>query len=87
VTPRWGIPEFQRGFVWTLQKAWGLRLADTLCGLLAEDKEQSLDAATAYFTVGGFGLVKEGLFGLGSFRLLLGAEPTAGGQIGLNEAV
>ncbi len=39
--------------------------------------------ATAYFTVGGFGLVKEGLLSLGSLRLLLGAEPTTGEQVGL----
>jgi len=42
-----------------------------------------LDAATAYFTVGGFGLVKEGLIELGNFRLLLGAKPISGEQIGL----
>jgi len=59
------------------------RLADILNALLAEHKGRSLDVATAYFTVGGFGLVKEGLLGLGSFRLLLGAEPISGEQIGL----
>ncbi|MFQ5851860.1 MAG: hypothetical protein ACE5JU_14910 [Candidatus Binatia bacterium] len=47
------------------------RLADVLNGLLAEHKGRSLDVATAYFTVGGFGLVKEGLLDLGSFRLSL----------------
>jgi hypothetical protein len=31
--------------------------------------------ATAYFTVGGFGLIQEGLATLGNVRLLLGAEP------------
>jgi len=45
-------------------------LADILCGLLAEHKGRSLDAATVYFTVGGFGLVKEGLLSLGNFRSL-----------------
>lgn len=59
------------------------RLADILNALLAEHRGQSLDVATAYFTVGGFGLLREGLFGLGSFRLILGAEPTSGEQIGL----
>ena len=39
--------------------------------------------ATAYFTVGGFGLLREGLLGLGNLRLLLGAEPTSGEQLGL----
>jgi hypothetical protein len=59
------------------------RLADILSILLAEHKGRSLDVATAYFTVGGFGLVKDGLLSLGNFRLLLGAEPTTGEQVGL----
>ncbi len=59
------------------------RLADILNGLLVEHRGRSLDVATAYFTVGGFGLVKEGLLSLGSLRLLLGAEPTTGEQVGL----
>lgn len=58
-------------------------LAEILKGLLAEHKGRSLDVATAYFTVGGFGLVKEGLMTLGNFRLLLGAEPRTGEQVGL----
>ena len=58
-------------------------LADILKGLLTEHKGRSLDVATAYFTVGGFGLVKEGLMTLGNFRLLLGAEPRSGEQVGL----
>jgi len=59
------------------------RLVDILKGLLTEHKGRSLDVATAYFTVGGFGLVKEGLMTLGNFRLLLGAEPRTGEQVGL----
>lgn len=58
-------------------------LADILKDLLSEHKGRSLDVATAYFTVGGFGLVKDGLNDLGNFRLLLGAEPRAGEQVGL----
>lgn len=58
-------------------------LADILKGLLTEHKGRSLDVATAYFTVGGFGLVRDGLIDVGNFRLLLGAEPRAGEQIGL----
>jgi superfamily II DNA or RNA helicase len=58
-------------------------LTDILKELLAEHKGRSLDVATAYFTVGGFGLVQEGLATLGNFRLLLGAEPTSGEQLGL----
>jgi len=51
------------------------RLADILNGLLAEHKGRSLDVATAYFTVSGFGLIKHGLSTLGSFRLLLQEFP------------
>ncbi|MBI2088612.1 MAG: hypothetical protein HYT78_07690 [Deltaproteobacteria bacterium] len=40
------------------------RLADILKGLLAEHKGRSLDVATAYFTVGGFALIKRGLLTL-----------------------
>ena len=36
-------------------------LADILKLLFTEHKGRSLEVATAYFTVGGFGLVKEGL--------------------------
>ncbi|MEI9476160.1 MAG: hypothetical protein WCO26_06260 [Deltaproteobacteria bacterium] len=59
------------------------RLSDILNALLEEHKGRSLDVTTAYFTVGGFGLVKDGLQNLGNLRLLLGAEPTSGEQIGL----
>jgi len=58
-------------------------LAEILNDLLTEHKGRSLDVATAYFTAGGFGLLKEGLLQLGNFRLLLGAEPISGEQIGL----
>jgi superfamily II DNA or RNA helicase len=58
-------------------------LAEILKGLLTEHKGRSLDVATAYFTVGGFGLVQEGFAHLGNLRLLLGAEPTSGEQVGM----
>ena len=58
-------------------------LADVLRDLLGRHGGLSLDVATAYFSVGGFGLLREGLRELGSFRLLLGAEPLRGEQIGL----
>jgi hypothetical protein len=58
-------------------------LADGLSEMLAEHQGRSLDLATAYFTVGGFGLPQSGLLRMGNFRLLLGAEPTSGEQIGL----
>jgi len=63
------------------------RLADLLNELLGRHQGRSLDVATAYFTAGGFGLIKDGLLGLGNFRLLLGAEPTTGEQIGLRPDV
>jgi hypothetical protein len=58
-------------------------LAGILKGLLSEHTGRSLDVAAAYFTVGGFGLIQEGLATLGNFRLLRGAEPTTGEQLGL----
>jgi len=59
------------------------KLADVLNDLLDRHRERSLDVATAYFTVSGFGLLKDRLLDLGNFRLLLGAEPTSGEHLGL----
>ncbi|HVO26244.1 MAG TPA: helicase-related protein [Candidatus Margulisiibacteriota bacterium] len=59
------------------------RLADVLRELLAGHAGKSLDIASAYFTVAAFGMLKDGLAALGNFRLLLGAEPYSGEQIGL----
>src|SRR5579859_5576806 len=61
------------------------RMADVLGDLLADYKGHSLDIATAYFNVGGWQLLREGLSGLGNFRLLLGDEPEAGSDLGLRE--
>ncbi len=58
-------------------------LADALNSLLLQNAGRSMDIATAYFTIGGFGLVKDGLLGLGSFRLLLGVEPTSADRLGV----
>lgn len=58
-------------------------LADVLNILLNRHKGMSLDVATAYFTIQGFRLLKEGLIDLGNFRMLLGTEPQRGEQIGL----
>jgi len=58
-------------------------LANVLNAILAEHAGRSLDAASAYFTVGGFGLLQKGLENLGNFRLILGAEPTSGEDLGL----
>lgn len=60
------------------------KLADILTSILASHQGRSLDVASAYFTAGGFGLLKNGLHALGNFRLILGAEPTSGVQLGLH---
>jgi SNF2 family DNA or RNA helicase len=62
-------------------------MADVLNALLAEHRGRSLDVATAYFTIQGFRLLQAGLEGLGNFRLLLGAEPRTGEQVGLRPDV
>lgn len=61
------------------------KMADVLNSLLHHYKGQSLDVATAYFNVGGWQLLYDGLNGLGTFRLLLGDEPEAGFDLGLRE--
>lgn len=58
-------------------------MADVLNGILAAHAGKSLDLATAYFNVRGFTLLRQGLQGLGSFRLLLGDEPQNGESVGL----
>jgi len=60
-------------------------MASVLSDLLAQHKGHALDIATAYFNVGGWQLLREGLDGLGAFRLLLGDEPEAGADLGLRE--
>jgi len=59
------------------------KLADVLNDLLVRFENRSLDVATAYFTVSGFELLRPGLNRIGSFRLLLGAEPREGSDLGL----
>jgi hypothetical protein len=59
-------------------------LADALNYLLGQSTGKPLDIATAYFAISGYRLVKEGLHQVGAFRLLLGAEPHAGTDIGLH---
>lgn len=56
------------------------RLVDVLGRLLAGHAGKSLDVATAYFTVGAFGMLREGLETLSNFRMLLGAEPRSAEQ-------
>jgi hypothetical protein len=59
------------------------KLSDILNAILENHQGQSMDVVTAYFNIQGYNLVREGLSGLGSFRLLLGEEPTSGERIGL----
>jgi len=59
-------------------------LANILNDLLKQYQHRSLDIASAFFTVSGYRLLREGLENIGSFRLLLGAEPTTGENIGLH---
>src|SRR5260221_9968751 len=60
-------------------------MAEVLSDLLAHHKGHALDIATAYFNVGGWQLLCDGLNGLGNFRLLLGDEPEAGSDLGMRE--
>jgi superfamily II DNA or RNA helicase len=60
-------------------------MAEVLNDLLRHHKGHSLDVATAYFNVTGWQLLRDGLNGLGNFRLLLGDEPEAGSDLGLRE--
>src|SRR5438270_2447152 len=62
------------------------KMADVLNAVLAEHAGRALDIATAYFNIGGWALLQPGLQGLGHFRLLIGAEPETGADVGLREA-
>lgn len=59
------------------------RAADALNHLLAQSRSAPLDIASAYFSVSGYRLLKDGLDGLGALRLLLGHEPQHGTDVGL----
>ena len=59
------------------------RLADVLNELLARCAGGPVDVATAYFSVSGYRLVRERLCQAGALRLLIGAEPMAGTDLGL----
>ncbi|MFL5701574.1 MAG: phospholipase D-like domain-containing protein, partial [Ktedonobacteraceae bacterium] len=61
------------------------KMADVLNTLLKEYRGHSFDIATAYFNVGGWHLLREGLNGQGNIRLLLGDEPEAGTDLGMHE--
>jgi hypothetical protein len=59
------------------------KLSDILNAILENHHGRSMDVVTAYFNIQGYNLLKDGLSGLGSFRLLLGEEPTSGERINL----
>jgi len=58
-------------------------MREVLAGLLKEHEGRCLGIATAYFNVGGFELIKEGLLKMGNLRLILGSEPTVGRHLGM----
>lgn len=59
------------------------KMADVVNQVLEDHRELAMDIATAYFNVGGYRLLAKRLKELGSLRLLLGAEPQSGHDLGL----
>ena len=59
------------------------KLADVLNQVLANHADLALDVASAFFNIRGYQLLSEQLKKFGSLRLILGAEPRSGEEIGL----
>lgn len=59
------------------------KLATVMNQVLEDHRDLAMDIATAFFNIRGYGLVAERLKELGSLRLLLGAEPVSGQDLGL----
>ena len=59
------------------------KLADVLNQVLETHRDLAMDVASAFFNVRGYGFLREKLKDLGSLRLLLGAEPRSGEDLGL----
>ena len=59
------------------------KLADVLNQVLETHRDLAMDVATAFFNIRGYGFLREKLRDLGSLRLLLGAEPRSGEDLGL----
>ena len=59
------------------------RLAETLNSLLDQTVGKPFDIVTAYFSISGYRAVHGKIESVGAFRLLLGAEPTTGDEVGL----
>ena len=51
------------------------RAAEVLAGLLAHCRGCPVDIASAYFSISGWKLLKDGLHSAGALRLFLGSEP------------
>jgi superfamily II DNA or RNA helicase len=59
------------------------RLADVLNQVLDDHRDLAMDIASAFFNLRGYQQLRERLQRLGSLRLLLGAEPLSGEDLGL----
>ena len=62
----------------------GTRATDVLAGLLAHCCGCPVDIASAYFSISGWKLLKDGLHSAGALRLILGSEPEDEADLGLN---
>src|SRR5712692_1001778 len=63
------------------------RLADVMNQVLADHRGLAMDIATAFFNVRGYQVLADRLKELGSLRLLLGAEPQSGEDLGLKQGL
>ena len=59
------------------------KLGDVLNQVLDEHDDLAMDIASAYFNIRGYQILSERMKRLGSLRLLLGADPQTGEQIGV----
>lgn len=59
------------------------RTSDALNQLCAACRGSPVDIASAYFSVSGYRILRDGLDGAGTLRLLLGHEPTEGAEVGV----
>ena len=59
------------------------KLADVLNELLGCCERRPFDAATAYFSISGYRLIRETVGRVGAFRLLIGSDPETGADVGL----
>lgn len=59
------------------------KLGDVLNQVLDEHEDLAMDVASAYFNIRGYDILRNRMKRLGSLRLLLGADPKTGQQIGV----